>query len=184
MKDIKVDYTATDNCPGTITSKLTVSSNQPLNGTGDGNTDADWAIVDEHNVRLRAERAGNDGCRIYSIKITSTDAHGNSRDSIVTVIVPHDMGHQDECELTIPAGGRLGNFMGRRKKNIALSVLPNPSTSSFRFTISSSINSRPATIRIVDLMGRMVEMRSNLAPNTTVQMGGSLRKGQYIVELR
>jgi len=183
MHDIKVDYTATDNCPGTITSKLSVSSNQPLNGTGDGNTESDWTIVNEHNVKLRAERAGNDGCRIYSIKITSTDAHGNTRDSIVTVIVPHDMGHQDECALTLPAGGRLGNFMGRKKKNIAFSVLPNPSTSRFRFTISSSINS-PATIRIVDLMGRLVEMRSNLAPNQTVQMGGSLRKGQYIVELR
>jgi len=183
MKDIKVDYTATDNCPGVITSKLSVSSNQPLNGTGDGNTDADWTIVDEHNVKLRAERAGNGGCRIYSIKITSTDQHGNSRDSIITVIVPHDMGNQHECDLTT-AGIIAGNIFGKKKKHIELSVLPNPSNSNFTFTIRSSINSRPATIKIVDLMGRLVEIRSNLAPNQTIQMGASLHKGQYIVELR
>jgi hypothetical protein len=184
MKDIKVDYTATDNCPGIITSKLSVSSNQPLNGTGDGNTESDWTIVDEHNVQLRAERAGNGGCRIYSIKITSTDQHGNSRDSIVTVIVPHDMGNQHECELTDTGRVKPGNISGRKKKHIDFSVLPNPSNSSFTFTIRSSVSNRPVTIRIVDLMGRLVEMRGNLQPNQTVQMGGSLRKGQYVVELR
>jgi hypothetical protein len=184
MKDVKVNYTATDNCGGIVTSSLSVSSNQPQNGTGDGNTESDWTIVDDHNVKLRAERAGNGGCRIYSIKITSKDQYGNSRDSIVTVIVPHDMSNQHECDLSYPAGIIAGNIIGIKKRHLNLSVLPNPSYSNFIFTIRSSVNTRPLTIRIVDLMGRLVEMRSNLQPNQTIQMGGGLPKGQYIVELR
>jgi hypothetical protein len=182
MHDVKVDYTATDNCGGIITSSLKVTSNQPENGTGDGNTESDWTIVDEHNVKLRAERAGNGGCRIYSIQITSTDQYGNSSDSTITVVVPHDMGHQDEC--VVPGGLIARNPGGRKLKRIHLSVVVNPSPSYFTFNIRSSVNNRPATIRIVDLMGRVAEMRSNLAPNQTVQMGGSLRRGPYIVELR
>jgi hypothetical protein len=177
-----VDYTATDNCGGIITSSLKVTSNQPENGTGDGNTESDWTIVDEHNVKLRAERAGNGGCRIYSIQITSTDQYGNSSDSTITVVVPHDMGHQDEC--VVPGGLIARNPGGRKLKRIHLSVVVNPSPSYFTFNIRSSVSNRPATIRIVDLMGRVAEMRSNLAPNQTVQMGGSLRRGPYIVELR
>lgn len=57
MVDITVNYTASDIC-GSITTSLSVASNEPVNGTGDGDTAPDWEIVDNHHVRLRAERAG------------------------------------------------------------------------------------------------------------------------------
>ncbi|HKN84366.1 MAG TPA: DUF4114 domain-containing protein [Pyrinomonadaceae bacterium] len=88
---IVISYDVTDNC-GPITNTLRVSSNEPVNAVGDGNTAPDWEIVDAHHVRLRAERSGTGTGRIYTITITSTDSAGNSTSSDVFVTVPHDRG--------------------------------------------------------------------------------------------
>jgi len=89
MVDVTIDYTVTDPCPNTCV--LTVSSNEPVNGTGDGNTSPDWEVIDVHHVRLRAERAGNGDGRTYTISITCTnDTNGLSSTKTVTVVVPHD----------------------------------------------------------------------------------------------
>src|SRR6185503_16010444 len=72
MRDITVNYTVTDNC-GMPACVLSVTSNEPINGTGDGDTAPDWEIVDAHHVRLRAERAGTGNGRIYTIYIACTD---------------------------------------------------------------------------------------------------------------
>src|SRR5204863_7410643 len=85
MKNVEINYKSIDNCGGTLTTVLTVTSNQPPNGSGDGNTSADWEVIDDHKVKLRAERTGDLGCRIYSIKIVSTDQYGNSSDTVVKV---------------------------------------------------------------------------------------------------
>jgi hypothetical protein len=87
MVDVMVEYSTTNNC-GAATCSLSVSSNEPVNGKGDGGSAADWEIVDEHHVRLRAKRAGNRSERIYTITITCTDSSGNSSSSAVTVTVP------------------------------------------------------------------------------------------------
>ena len=89
MRDIAVDYTAADNCPFTCT--LSVRSNEPVNGTGDGDTEPDWAVVDAHHVRLRAERAGTGRGRFYTITITCTDGSGNSTSKDVVVLVGHNI---------------------------------------------------------------------------------------------
>jgi len=72
-----VDYSTTD-LSGPPTCSLTVASNEPVNGTGDGNTAVDWLVIDAHHVQLRAERAGSGSGRIYTITATCTDAFGNS----------------------------------------------------------------------------------------------------------
>ncbi len=87
MVDILVSYTATDNCGATCV--LSVTSNEPINGLGDGDTAPDWIIIDDHHLQLRAERAGNGPGRIYTIKITCTDASGNSSNKSLQVTVPH-----------------------------------------------------------------------------------------------
>src|SRR5262249_54999700 len=60
MAPVTINYDVSDNCgrPSAITCALTVTSNEPVDGTGDGDTAPDWEIVDSHHVRLRAERAG------------------------------------------------------------------------------------------------------------------------------
>ncbi len=88
-----VDVTATvlvsDNFdPNPTVSLVSVTSNEPDNGEGDGNTDQDIIVEDDFNFRLRAERSGNGDGRIYTITYEVTDACGNSSLASVTVTVP------------------------------------------------------------------------------------------------
>jgi len=89
MVEVTVNYTVTNPCPATCV--LTVSSNEPINGIGDGNTSPDWEVVDAHHVFLRAERSGNGPGRIYTLTITCTnDTNKLSTTARLTVVVPHD----------------------------------------------------------------------------------------------
>ena len=93
MVEVTVGYDTADDCspsaPAPATS-LSVTSNEPTDGKGDGRTATDWQVVDAHHVRLRAERAGDGGGRVYTITITATDAAGNTSARAVTVSVPRD----------------------------------------------------------------------------------------------
>jgi hypothetical protein len=66
---------------------LTVTSNEPVNGTGDGNTAIDWIVIDPHHIRLRAERDGTGTDRLYTIAIGCTDGAGNRGSNAATVRV-------------------------------------------------------------------------------------------------
>ena len=87
MRDVRVSYSTSDNC-GTPTVTLKVTSNELVNGLGDGDAAPDWEVVDPNLVRLRAERAGTGTGRIYTIAITATDSAGNTSTRTVTVAVP------------------------------------------------------------------------------------------------
>lgn len=65
-----------------------VSSNQPANGSGDGDASPDWILSGDHNVQLRAERFGNLGDRVYTLTIEAADNAGNKATTAVTVKVP------------------------------------------------------------------------------------------------
>ena len=95
LVNVTVSYEVTDNCPLPPNScTLSVTSNEPINGTGDGDTSPDWIIIDAHHVLLRAERAGNGNGRIYTITIRCMDGGGNSSSQNVEVHVPHDRGRR------------------------------------------------------------------------------------------
>jgi hypothetical protein len=64
---------------------LTVTSNEPDNGKGDGNTIEDIVIIDNDSLRLRAERSGRGSGRIYTITYKVDDGVEN----VVAVVVPH-----------------------------------------------------------------------------------------------
>jgi hypothetical protein len=86
MIPITVNYTSSDNCGANCT--LSVTSNEPINGLGDGDTAPDWVIVDSHHVQLRSERSGKGSGRVYTIKVDCVDAAGNHTIKTVTVSVP------------------------------------------------------------------------------------------------
>lgn len=70
-----------------------VSSNEPENGLGDGDTAPDWEITGDLTLNLRAERAGNGDGRVYTLTVQCTDWAGDiAPDVTVTVTVPHDQG--------------------------------------------------------------------------------------------
>jgi uncharacterized repeat protein (TIGR01451 family) len=87
MNDVIVDYQVSSSC-GPVTTKLSITSNEPINGTGDGDTFPDWEINDQHHVRLRAERSGNGNGRTYTITVTATDIVNQSTSRAVLVNVP------------------------------------------------------------------------------------------------
>jgi hypothetical protein len=67
---------------------VSVTSNEPVNGTGDGDTSPDWVIVDSHHVQLRAERAAQGNGRVYTITVACPTASGKT-----TVSVPKNKNH-------------------------------------------------------------------------------------------
>jgi len=69
---------------------LSITSNEPDNGIGDGNTIYDFVIVNDFTFNLREERAGTGSGRIYTITYKATDASGNSALASATVTVKHN----------------------------------------------------------------------------------------------
>jgi hypothetical protein len=89
--NVTVSYTATDNC-GVPVCTLSVSSNEPVNGLGDGNTAPDWIVTSANSVQLRAERAGVGSGRVYTIGVRCVDASNNASSTSTVVTVVHDQG--------------------------------------------------------------------------------------------
>ncbi|HWW77712.1 MAG TPA: hypothetical protein VNZ44_20075, partial [Pyrinomonadaceae bacterium] len=88
MRDVSVNWVAADNCGPVDCSITSVTSNEPANGTGDGDAAPDFEIVDPSSlVRLRAERAGGGIGRVYNVNVTCTDGVNTSSKS-ATVTVP------------------------------------------------------------------------------------------------
>ncbi|MCC6741273.1 MAG: hypothetical protein IT452_19685 [Planctomycetia bacterium] len=76
---------------------LSVESNEPTNGLGDGDTPVDWEITGAMTLNLRAERSGQGSGRVYTITVQVTDASGNSSRKSVTVSVPKGSGKDDDA---------------------------------------------------------------------------------------
>jgi hypothetical protein len=88
MIDVKVTFGQSDNCSANCS--LTVSSNESINGQGDGDSSPDWIVIDAQHVQLRAERSGLGSGRTYTLTLTCRDAAGNTTVKTTTVVVPHN----------------------------------------------------------------------------------------------
>lgn len=75
---------------------LEVSSDEPDDGNGDGNTTDDIVIVDDNTFRARAERQGGGSGRTYSIRFEAEDSEGHRVEDTCLVEVPHDQGGTDD----------------------------------------------------------------------------------------
>jgi endo-1,4-beta-xylanase len=89
MVDVKLRYNIYDDCDDGLVPVITISSNQPVNGHGDGDTSPDWEVIDARHIRLRAERSTyRREDRKYIIKLTVIDSAGASASRSVVVTVP------------------------------------------------------------------------------------------------
>lgn len=85
MVKIKVTVQVQDNLdPNPVVKLVGVTSS-----AGDP---ADIQIDADGTIWLRAERAGNENQRVYTITYKATDGSGNVRTASVQVVVPHDQG--------------------------------------------------------------------------------------------
>jgi hypothetical protein len=176
LREVRVGYTASDNC-GAVTTTLSVESNEPVNSTGDGNTGPDWEVIDNHRVKLRAERSGNGSGRVYTITITATDASGNRTTQTVAVKVQHNQG----APVTGTQVDREGKE-GPPAAGLVVKALPNPTTDHF-VLITQSSSAQTLSMRVLDGAGRVLETRSGIAPNGRIVFGNRYRPGTYYVEV-
>ena len=119
MVDVTLAYTVNDNCVGTPNVTVTVISNEPINGTGDGDTDPDWEIIDKNRIRLRAERAGNGTGRIYTITVTVNDGCSAPVSASTEVMVVHNItaphsGNSFKVGSTVAFAGEFWDVPGNK----------------------------------------------------------------------
>jgi hypothetical protein len=106
LVDEEVFYTVEDTCDPSPTCALSVASDEPINGTGDGDAAPDWVVLDAHHLRLRSERAGGGDGRTYTITASCQDDHGNAAQEDVLVEVPHDQSGHANAMSGFAASGR------------------------------------------------------------------------------
>jgi len=91
MVAVAVIANGTDNCNTAPACKIvSVMSNEPIDGLGDGDKAPDWMITGDLAVNLRAERSGVGSGRIYTITVECADTPGNSSSKTTMVTVPKD----------------------------------------------------------------------------------------------
>lgn len=84
-----------DACQGVLNANdvgiiLDIYSDEPDNGTGDGDTTGDIVIVNDFTFSVRVERKGNGNGRVYGIRFEVSDSSGNTTEATAFVHVPHD----------------------------------------------------------------------------------------------
>ncbi len=108
-KYVTVNATVSTSSPDATISLVGVTSNEPDNGLGDGDTPDDMVTVDDTTFQLRAERAASGSGRVYTITYQATDTCGDTTIVSATVTVPHDQGKKPKSDDT--AAGRSGNSL-------------------------------------------------------------------------
>ena len=99
MIPVVVNASVSDNCdPDPVCQIVAVSSNEPDNAQGDGNTAPDWEITGDLTLKLRAERSGKGTSRVYTITVRCIDEAGNAADQQIAVTVPHDQGKKTQTQ--------------------------------------------------------------------------------------
>jgi hypothetical protein len=93
MVSVSLAPMVSDACDSRPTCRIVgVSSNEPVDGLGDGDTSPDWTITGPLTANLRAERSGKGTGRLYTVTVQCADAAGNQTTKSVTVSVPQSRG--------------------------------------------------------------------------------------------
>ena len=86
---VTVAIAAVDNCDASPSCGIvSVASNEPVDGSGDGDSGPDWAILGSAALMLRAERSGVGTGRVYAVAASCIDDSLNGSQATATVTVP------------------------------------------------------------------------------------------------
>jgi len=177
MKEVAIYYTAKDNCE-LVSTSLDVSSNEPVSGLSRRDLSPDWIILDDHHIKLRAERSAQGNGRTYTIKIKAKDAVGNVTTRRRYVYVPKNLNSLNTNESVQFSGIEELNEVGI----LDCKVFPNPSSQYFVIEIMSPSN-ESIDLSLTDLTGRpIISLKGQ--KEKTIKLGHNLQRGIYFAEIR
>ncbi|MFH1725512.1 MAG: thrombospondin type 3 repeat-containing protein [Elusimicrobiota bacterium] len=98
MWEVALAVAASDFCAEAVKCWIgSVTSDEPVDGLGDGDTAPDWEITGDLTASLRAERSGRGDGRVYTLYVTCSD--GTNESSAQTALaVPHNQGKNRQQE--------------------------------------------------------------------------------------
>lgn len=87
MVPVTISVLATDESGAPSCAISDITSDEP-----GWNAAGDWEITGPLSMSLRSNRLGTQNGRVYTVKVTCSDAAGNSASASTTIDVPHDQG--------------------------------------------------------------------------------------------
>jgi uncharacterized repeat protein (TIGR03803 family) len=88
----------------------------------------------------------------------------------------------DESATVTTQSKKAENAISEQGVRLQLSAAPNPASQYFTLRIESN-SQKPVQLRVVDAVGRIVEVRQGLSANSMVTVGHQYRPGTYVVQV-
>ncbi len=175
MVPVTLLYDAVDNC-GTCTCEVFVYSDEPENGTGDGNTPVDSEVTDAHHILLMAERSGSGAGRTYFILVVCHDEAWNSNYGMTSVFIPHDNRAKSK-------GGLKAAVLPGIQESVPFFVRlwPNPAPGAF-YLESGGAPETAGRYSLTDVTGRILRT-GTIMGQQTLRLGEDLVPGLYILRV-
>ena len=127
------------------------------------------------------------------IKVTICHKTGSTKNPCVEMCVDEDKvaehkAHGDfvgkctiDCKAPAqkPIATQVDNVVAGK---LSLKVIPNPTTNYFKLKLNSASREK-ITVKVLDVSGRLVDMRDNIPANSTLELGGKYNNGLYFAEV-
>ena len=76
----------------------------------------------------------------------------------------------------------IDKVVATTEEELKVTVMPNPTTTYFTLKLESKYET-PVNMRVMDASGRVVDMKSKIGANSTLQIGHNYSSGTYYAEL-
>lgn len=189
-------------------SSLTLSS-QATGGSGSytynwssGSTESTATVAPVQNETYLLTITDGNGCQATAVKeIKVVDVRGGKDLSKVKVChapdgartlevevqdVADHLDHGDMLGDCKPANNLYTNQLAVAQSNVgslSIKAYPNPTQNHFTIQLQGAVNGGGLQLRVLDLMGRVVEQHLNLQQQAALRIGESFTKGIYFIEL-
>ena len=144
---------------------------------------------------------GTNGSKVYVCHVPPGNPSNRQTLSISVNAVPAHLGNHigdrlGSCDQT-PCGNGIATSTGGSSSNatkevtastvsteeeLKVTVMPNPSTTYFTLKLESKYQT-PVSMRVMDASGRVVDAKSKIGSNSTIQIGHNYSSGTYYAEL-
>ena len=134
---------------------------------------------------------GNNAPASYSVGVTTVtwtvkDVNGNTSTAIQTVTVSVVSNSSAKKIAGTQSNATSNGFVTEKietiNAGIEVTVAPNPSATGFTLHLNFN-QTLPVELRVMNILGNVVEAKSKLAPNSTLKIGEAYLPGLYFAEL-